>query len=160
MRKKLLLVAFAYLTSLSSGFTMSVSLSHLDDACGESSGRIHIDGVFGGVSPYTFLWSTGATTDTIYGLSAGTYTVTVTDANSTTATASVTLVNNAQLNLAYNYSYVTLTDKKDKVATFENTEGNNWSTENGYMVLVYFRPFGARADELVGYARVNSSFQR
>jgi hypothetical protein len=62
----------------------------------------------------------------------------------------------------YNYSYVTLTDKKQAgvQASVENTEGNYWGTENGYMVLVYFRPFGARADELVGFARVNSSFQR
>jgi hypothetical protein len=27
-------------------------------------------------------------------------------------------------------------------------------------VLVYFRPFGARADELIGYTVVNSVFQR
>lgn len=62
----------------------------------------------------------------------------------------------------YNYSYVTLTDKKQSGVqpSLENTEGNYWGTENGYMVLVYFRPFGARADELVGFTRVNSAFQR
>ena len=62
----------------------------------------------------------------------------------------------------YNYSYVTLTDKKQEgiQPSFENTEGNYWGTENGYMVLVYFRPFGARADELIGFTRVNSAFQR
>ena len=62
----------------------------------------------------------------------------------------------------YNYSYVTLTDKKQEgiQPSFENTEGNYWGTENGYMVLVYFRPFGARADELIGFSRVNSAFQR
>lgn len=62
----------------------------------------------------------------------------------------------------YNYSYVTLTDKKqvDFRPSVENTEGNYWGTENGYMVLVYFRPFGARADELIGATRVNSAFQR
>jgi hypothetical protein len=62
----------------------------------------------------------------------------------------------------YNYSYITLTDKKQAGVTpsMENTEGNYWGTENGYIVLVYFRPFGARFDELVGYARINSSFQR
>ena len=62
----------------------------------------------------------------------------------------------------YNYSYVTLTDKKQAgiQASLENTEGNYWGTENGYMVLVYFRPFGARADELIGFARLNSAFQR
>ncbi|MBK6935885.1 MAG: DUF5103 domain-containing protein [Chitinophagaceae bacterium] len=62
----------------------------------------------------------------------------------------------------YNYSYVTLTDRKDEgiVPSLENTEGNYWGTENSYMVMVYFRPFGARADELVGFAKVNSAFPR
>jgi hypothetical protein len=62
----------------------------------------------------------------------------------------------------YNYSYVTLTDKKQEgiIPSMENTEGNYWGTENGYMVLVYYRPFGARADELIGFTRVNSAFQR
>jgi hypothetical protein len=62
----------------------------------------------------------------------------------------------------YNYSYVTLTDKKQAnfQAAYENTEGNYWGTENSYMVLVYYRQFGARADELVGFVRINSTFQR
>ncbi len=62
----------------------------------------------------------------------------------------------------YNYSYVTLTDKKQPgvFPSLENTEGNFWGTENGYMVMVYYRPFGARADELIGFARLNSPFQR
>ena len=62
----------------------------------------------------------------------------------------------------YNYSYVTLTDKKQAgiIPSLENTEGNYWGTENRYMVLVYFRPFGARADELIGFTRINSPFQR
>lgn len=62
----------------------------------------------------------------------------------------------------YNYSYVTLTDRKDEgiVPSLENTEGNYWGTENSYLVMVYFRPFGARADELVGFAKVNSAFPR
>lgn len=62
----------------------------------------------------------------------------------------------------YNYSYVTLTDRKQAGVqpSYENTEGNYWGTENGYMVLVYFRPFGARADELIGFTRVNSAIQR
>jgi hypothetical protein len=38
----------------------------------------------GGAGGYTYLWSNGATTQTITGLTAGTYSVTVTDANSCT----------------------------------------------------------------------------
>jgi len=60
----------------------------------------------------------------------------------------------------YNYSYVTLTDRKDAPATYENTEGNYWGTENSYMILVYFRPFGGRSDELIGFTRLGSAFQR
>lgn len=62
----------------------------------------------------------------------------------------------------YNYSYVTLSDKKQagQQADYENTEGNFWGTENGYMIMVYFRQFGARADELIGFTRISSPFQR
>lgn len=59
----------------------------------------------------------------------------------------------------YNYSYVTLTDRRplNSDVSYENTEGNYWGTENGYMVLVYYRAFGARADELLGFTQVNSA---
>ena len=60
----------------------------------------------------------------------------------------------------YNYSYVTLTDRKDAPATYENTEGNYWGTENVYMILIYFRAFGGRSDELIGFTRLGSTFQR
>ncbi len=62
----------------------------------------------------------------------------------------------------YNYSYITMADKKQpgNIASFENTEGNYWETQNSYMVLVYYRPFGARADELIGFTSLSSIFQR
>lgn len=58
----------------------------------------------------------------------------------------------------YNYSYVTVPDRRNDrdVISFENTEGNNQTTENSYLVLVYYRAFGARADELIGFAKLNS----
>jgi len=61
----------------------------------------------------------------------------------------------------YNYSYVTLPDKPNSEHfSFENTEGNYWGTENSYTVLVYYRAFGSRADELIGYTTLNSFFQK
>ncbi|MEI9911451.1 MAG: hypothetical protein WDO71_18445 [Bacteroidota bacterium] len=42
------------------------------------------------------------------------------------------------------------------VFSFASTEGNFNTTENNYMVLVYYRAFGARADELIGYAQLNT----
>ncbi len=58
----------------------------------------------------------------------------------------------------YNYSYVAQTAAQAKAGATatENLEGNFWAAENTYMVLVYFRPFGARSDELVGFTTVNS----
>lgn len=44
-----------------------------------------------GVGPYTFLWSTGSTQDTIFNLSGGTYYVSATDANGCVAIDSITL---------------------------------------------------------------------
>lgn len=59
----------------------------------------------------------------------------------------------------YNYLYATK-QVGGGPPDFSQTEGNNWSTENNYIVLVYYRPFGARADECIGYSSLNSVFQR
>jgi hypothetical protein len=57
----------------------------------------------------------------------------------------------------YNYSYVTLPAKNNnEPVNFENTEGNYPSTENVYLILVYYRPFGGRSDELIGVTLLNS----
>ena len=34
--------------------------------------------------------------------------------------------------------------------TLERTEGSHWETRNEYTIYVYYRPFGSRADQLVG----------
>ncbi len=53
--------------------------------------------VLGGASPFTFLWSNGATTEDVSNLSAGTYTVTVTDDFSCTVVNSYTITEPATL---------------------------------------------------------------
>jgi|GEM_PF-1214577 len=57
---------------------------------GGSNGYINM-GVRGGVQPYTYSWSNGATTQNLSGLAAGTYTLTVTDAQGCIATASASI---------------------------------------------------------------------
>ena len=54
----------------------------------------------GGSAPYTFNWNNGATTQTISGLSPGTYTVVVTDANGCTAQGSFTVTSPPDLSVS------------------------------------------------------------
>lgn len=59
----------------------------------------------------------------------------------------------------YNYQYVFLDEDADE--EYYNIdasiiEGNYWATENDYIILVYFRPFGARYDRVVGADLINS----
>ena len=58
----------------------------------------------------------------------------------------------------YNYSYITRDAGKPMTNrfSFENTEGNFTNTENNYTILVYFRSFGQRADELIGYTTLST----
>jgi len=62
----------------------------------------------------------------------------------------------------YNYSYITLDAGRTSGNrfSFENTEGNFTNTENVYTVLVYYRPFGARADELIGMNQLSTLTDR
>lgn len=66
---------------------ISVSVSTTDVNCnGDNDGTATAD-VSGGTAPFTFMWSNGATSQTITGLSAGSYSVTVMDANDCPASA-------------------------------------------------------------------------
>lgn len=57
----------------------------------------------------------------------------------------------------YDYGYALKEGKPDHPQfNTDRTEGNIWETENNYMVLVYYRSLGGRADELVAIGRVNS----
>ncbi|MCS6990742.1 MAG: T9SS type A sorting domain-containing protein, partial [Chitinophagales bacterium] len=87
------------------GFSLSFITS--DVTCpGGSNGSVNLT-VVGGVSPYTYSWSNGATTEDLSGLVAGTYTVTVTDHASCQATGSVTIHQPAAFSLSTTVSNAT-----------------------------------------------------
>ncbi len=50
----------------------------------------------------------------------------------------------------YDYAYVSLAGL-DGVPSWAEVEGNTFSAENHYNFLLYYRPYGARYDRLIGY---------
>src|SRR4029077_1335171 len=60
--------------------------SVIGTGCGAGSTGSITTNVSGGKPPFSYLWSTGATTTSIPGLTAGTYTLTVTDSTGCTNT--------------------------------------------------------------------------
>jgi hypothetical protein len=59
----------------------------------------------------------------------------------------------------YNYIYV-FVDEKSGQKDHSLSEGNYYDTENDYAVYVYYRPFGQRYDQLIGYRFLNTKLNR
>jgi len=78
--------SYCYLTVASNEIT--------SENCGDGTGAIDIN-ISNATQPYNVSWSTGATSDDISSLSAGSYSVTVTDANQCTVTENITVGNNS-----------------------------------------------------------------
>ncbi|MBS4063226.1 MAG: SprB repeat-containing protein, partial [Chitinophagaceae bacterium] len=80
---------------------LSLSTIKTDVTCnGGSNGSINLT-VNGNTSPYSFVWSNGATYEDISSLTAGAYSVIVTDANGCTATTNVTITEPAAIVVSY-----------------------------------------------------------
>lgn len=56
----------------------------------------------------------------------------------------------------YDYQYRFL-PKGERAASTLRTDGAYWQTQNEYTIYVFYRPFGARADQLVGLQRLSSN---
>jgi hypothetical protein len=57
----------------------------------------------------------------------------------------------------YDFTYATRDTKGNaKGFSFDEADGNYWESENEYTILIYYRPLGGRADELVGLTKINS----
>jgi Domain of unknown function (DUF5103) len=56
----------------------------------------------------------------------------------------------------YNYSYVVVPKKTGK-PDYAQLEGDWYEAENEYHVIIYYRPFGARYDRIIGYQKTLSS---
>ena len=80
---------------------------------GSSTGSINLS-VSGGSAPYSYSWSTGASSQNISNLAAGTYTVTVRDSKNCSTTRSITISQP---------SAIVIADTKTNVSCFGNADG-------------------------------------
>ena len=99
---------------------------------GDANGSISISAA-GGVSPYTYSWSTTATTSTITGLTAGSYTYTITDAAGCTRTDFLNLIDPPVLASTLAVTNVACFGGATGSATISTTGGNSnctylWNT--------------------------------
>ena len=85
--------------------------------CGNASGGIVDITVIGGVTPYSYLWSNGDTTQDLTNLMPGTYTVTVTDDHGCTISSQSTVTSFPIPNVSFNVNDVC----GEAPAIFENT---------------------------------------
>jgi hypothetical protein len=58
----------------------------------------------------------------------------------------------------YDYTYVAV--DKNNPAIKNEMDGNNFETENNYTILIYYRAFAGRSDELIGISSFNSRTDR
>ena len=54
----------------------------------------------------------------------------------------------------YNYTYIAV--DKNNFANRHDLEGDYWETENSYTILMYYKSFTDRADQLIGVGKINS----
>lgn len=107
-------------TTISNTGSPTLTLSPTSATCGLSNGSVALT-VIGGSSPYAFIWSTGATTQNISNVPAGTYTVSVTDANSCIAVSSTTVSGTTPPTVTVNSPTICVGQSATLTATGTNT---------------------------------------
>ena len=90
-------------------------------SCNSANGTAQVSAT-GGIPPYVYTWSNGASTASISGLAAGNYTVVVTDVNACTATCSVSISSPAGFSLS-----ATVTD----LTCYKSFDGSMFIQING-----------------------------
>ncbi len=116
---------------VSSSIPASYSLAIANSKCNLPNGAIQIVGL-SGISPFTFSWSNGATTQNISNIAAGTYTVSVTDGNGCVYTKNTAVQNNSNPALTLTKTNATCGNSNGSViANVSNAVGTilyNWNT--------------------------------
>ncbi|MFN8397042.1 MAG: T9SS type A sorting domain-containing protein, partial [Bacteroidia bacterium] len=128
-----------------SGITSTATVTHV--SCnGQQDGAVDLT-VLGGTSPYTYLWSNGATTQDIALLGPGTYTVTITDAHLCTATRTATVNTPSAIALSVT--------SQNPACAGQNTGSIDLTVSGGTGGYTYLWSNGATSQDLNGLAQGN-----
>jgi hypothetical protein len=134
------------ITEPATAMTLTPNTTQTDVLCnGQATGAATV-AVTGGTGAYTYLWSNGGTTNTITGLTAGTYTVDVTDANGCIVSNSFTITQPSAL--------VATAGPQTNVLCFGNATGTaTVNVTGGTGAYVYnWSPSGGTAATAAGLA--------
>lgn len=120
---------------------LNISITQTDTifCAGDSSGTLGVE-ITPGLAPYQYLWNTGATTDSLYNVTVGTYGVTVTDNLGCSASDQITIVEPNVMNITtqtianyngFDVSCFGASDGSAFVTTTGGTPAYNYSWSNG-----------------------------
>lgn len=111
----------------------SISAQSNVDCNGNNNGEATVE-VTGGLQPYAYEWSSGGTTETETGLTAGTYDVTVTDADQCTSVSEVIITEPAELDPNASATNLSAVGSNDGTATADPMGGTSdytYAWDNG-----------------------------
>ena len=120
---------------------ITVTSAQTNVSCfGGANGALNIT-VTGGATPYSYVWSNGAITQDVSGLTAGVYSVTITDANGCTKLATYTITEPI--------APLSLTETHVNILCYGNTTGSiNVSPAGGTPAYTYAWSNGATTEDL------------
>jgi VCBS repeat-containing protein len=102
---------------------LSIKETHQNNICfGDVNGKINIT-ISGGTAPYSHIWSNGAKSKDLSGLSSGTYELLVTDKNNCNATIRVTITPLVKFSINEQLKQVSCFGEKNGKITLELTGG-------------------------------------
>jgi gliding motility-associated-like protein len=123
---------------ISSSVPAVYSLNVVNSKCTQSNGAIQIVGLTG-ATPFSFLWSNGATTQNISNVMAASYSVSVTDANGCVYEKNTVVQNSSNPSLKLSKTDATCGNSNGSViANVTNSVGTiiyNWNTGSGANVI-------------------------
>jgi uncharacterized repeat protein (TIGR01451 family) len=127
-----------------SGLTVIDSIQN-ETGTGSNDGSIDLT-LNGSTGPYTFLWSNGATTEDIYSLSAGNYSVTITDNNGDCMTLNFTITTTP----AYGYITGNIYFDNNQNCVFDGAD---------YPLVNYYVVATSGSNAYYGYTNSNGDYQ-